>query len=171
MNYPQGGNGWQQMPPPNMPPQPYPGQPYLGQPYAPGYYVPPPPPKKKKTWLWILLALLTVILVAVVGGITFVVVTAKAHNREMTLTLAVTGTGSAGVWYTPDLTSKRVDLPWSAEITIPKSDSFELDVARTNRDAAITCTVRIDGREIVTNTLRPADSGGLLICKAELDNH
>ncbi|CRZ13473.1 hypothetical protein [Mycolicibacterium neworleansense] len=164
MNYPQGGS-WQHMPP-NMPPPPYPGQPY-----SPGYYAPPQPPKKKKTWLWILLAVLTVVVVAVGGGIAFVVVKSKAHNREMTLTLEVTGTGRAGVWYTPDLTVKQVDLPWSAEITIPESDSFELDVGRINRDAAITCTVSIGGREIVTNTLQPSDTLGILICKAELDSH
>lgn len=157
MSYPQSGN-WQQMPPP----------PYPGQPYGPGYYA--PPPKKKKTWLWVLLGLVTVVVVAVAGGIAFFVVKSRAHSREMTLTVQVTGTGSAGVWYTPDLTVNRVDLPWSAAITVPQSDSFELVVARAKRDAAMTCTVSIGSREIVTNTLQPADSAGLLICKAELNN-
>ncbi|OMC28494.1 hypothetical protein A5740_19810 [Mycobacterium sp. GA-1841] len=145
-------------------------QAYAGQHYPPAFppgYAPPAPPKKKKTWLWVLLANFAIVIVVVGGGFAFVVVKPNAHNREMTLTLEIAGTGSAGVWYTPDLTVKRVDLPWRTEITIPQSDSFELDVAPTNHDAAITCTVSIGGREVVTNTLQPADSGGLLTCKAE----
>ncbi|MUL83566.1 MULTISPECIES: hypothetical protein [unclassified Mycolicibacterium] len=166
MNYPQAGDGWQQMPPPIFSAQPQPGQPY-----APRHYPSATPPRKKKTWLWVLLAIVAVIVLAVGGGVAFFAVKSPAQDG-MTLTLKVTGTGSAGVWYTPDLSVKRVDLPWTEEITIPKSESFELDVAPVNHDAPVTCTVSIGGTDIVTNTSSPTGSGSaILICKAELGNH
>lgn len=170
MNYPQDGHVWPQMPPPNTPPQVYPGQPY-----APGYYAPPPPPKNSTAWVWVLLAILTVIVLAVGGGIAFVVFKSPAQDSpaehgDMTLTLEVTGTGSAAVWYTPDLTVRRVDLPWTEEVTIPKSDSFELDVNPVNRDATATCTVSVGGKAIATETWSPRGSdSAILMCKAELD--
>lgn len=178
MNFPQGGNGWQHMPPHNMAPQVYPGQPYP-QAYAPGYYAPSPPPKKSKAWLWVLLAILTVIVLGVGGYVGFVgfrspaspAQDSPAEHDQMTLTLEVTGTGTAGVWYTPDLTVRPVDLPWTEEVTIPKSDSFALNVNPVNRDATVTCKVSIDGKVVAVDTWSPTDSGLLLVCKAELGNH
>lgn len=147
MNYPQGGNGWQQMPPPNMPPQPYPGQPYLGQPYAPGYYVPPPPPKKKKTWLWVLLAILAVVVLAVAGLMLYV-------NR--TMTYEVTGTGAtATVVYSETRDSgerAEVPLPWTKKFTGTHS-VFNLQALPLNDDT-VTCKVTIGGRVIATDTQR-----------------
>lgn len=159
MNYPQGGNAWQQMPPPNMPLQPY-----AGQAYAPGYYVPPPPPKKKKTWLWVLLAILTVILVAVGGGITFVVVTA---NHSATVTYRVTGTGKdARVRYTApgdNTTSEDVQLPWTKELTFTgaTATALILDAFPAAPGDTVTCETSVNGKVITSNT---ASEGSQAVC-------
>ncbi|WP_166905460.1 MmpS family transport accessory protein [Mycobacterium sp. DL440] len=157
MNYPQGGNAWQQMPPPNMPPVPYPGPPF-----APGYYA--PPPKKKKTWLWILLALVTVIVVAVGGGIAFVVLTA---NHPATVTYHVTGTGkSAEVRYTvPGDNTAREDvrLPWTKELTFTgaTATALILDAFPATGGDTVTCETSVNGKVVTSNT---ASDGSQAVC-------
>lgn len=143
MNYPQGGNGWQQMPPPGVPPQPYPPGP-TGY-YAPGYYPPPAPPKKKKTWLWVLLALFTVIVLAVGGGIAFAL---HAIDRPVTLTYEVTGSGdSASIRYTVrglDDTKQEdaAGLPWTMDVTTERV--FQL-TAYPRPGETVECKVSADG--------------------------
>ncbi|MED5813165.1 MmpS family transport accessory protein [Mycolicibacterium sp. 050232] len=144
MNYPQGGNAWQQIPPPNMPPQPYPGQPY-----APGYYA-PPPPKKKKTWLWVLLALV-VVCILIYGGL-FAFARYQA-TRAVTVTYEVTGTGdTASVLYSVRdfdnvTTEESVDLPWSRDVEIvgglTKAFQFK---AQPKPGESVECKVTVNGK-------------------------
>lgn len=166
MNYPQGGNGRQQMPPPNVPPanmppqpyagQPYPGQPYTGQPYGPGYYAPtpaPPPKKKKKTWLWVPLAILAVVGLAVGGVFGF-----KYYdlNRTVTYTYEVTGTGATalvsyghnGVRVTE---ATEVPLPWTMTFEGTRRWDYQL-TANAPYGETVTCTVSINGTVVVTKT-------------------
>ncbi len=150
MNYPQGGNGWQQMPPPNMPPQVYPGQVYPGQPYAPGHYAPPPPPKKKKTWLWVLLAAVAVF-VLISGGL-FAFARYQA-SRAVTVTYEVTGTGdTASVLYSVRdfenvTTEEAVDLPWSRDVEIVDglTKAFRF-IAQPLPGESVECKVTVNGK-------------------------
>lgn len=155
MNYPQGGNGWQQMPPPNVPPQSpsYPAQQYPGQPYAPGYYAPPQPKKKRMIWLWVPLAILAVVGLAVGGVFGF-----KYYelNRTVTYTYEVTGTGdTALVSYGHDgggvTDATEVPLPWSKTFEGTRRSDFQL-TANAPYGETVTCTVSIDGAVVVTKT-------------------
>ncbi|MBU9765822.1 hypothetical protein FR943_18490 [Mycobacterium sp. TNTM28] len=145
MSYPQGGNGWQQMPPPNMAPQPFPGQPY-----GPGYY--PPPPKKKKTWLWVLLAIVTVIVVGIGGILAFVY---YDSSRVVTVTYEVAGTdGSATVMYSQGefgnlTTEEGVALPWRKDVELAPdaAKAFQLTV-QPEPGGSAECKVTLNGEVI-----------------------
>ncbi|MGV0770213.1 MmpS family transport accessory protein [Mycobacterium syngnathidarum] len=143
MNYPQSGNGWQQMPPPNMPPQPYPGQPYAPRPYA-------PPPAKKKTWLWVVLAIVVVIAL-VYGGL--LVFARYQASRAVTVTYEVTGTGDkASVLYSMRdfenvTTEQAVDLPWSKDVEIVDglTKAFQF-MAQPQPGENVECKVTVNGK-------------------------
>ncbi|WP_066898347.1 MmpS family transport accessory protein [Mycolicibacterium houstonense] len=167
MNYPQGGNGWQHMPPHNMAPQVYPGQPYP-QAYAPGYYA-PPPPKKSKAWLWVLLAILTVIVLGVGGYVAFVAVESK---RTWTVTYQVRGTGnSAAVRYSVrdgDTTREDVPLPWTKEVTFTPSKAYVLEVSPAANGEMVTCEVHVDGELVDSDTV--TGSGAKAVCSGFTPN-
>ncbi|MGV0815180.1 hypothetical protein ABQF34_24725 [Mycolicibacterium boenickei] len=166
MNYPQGGNGWQQIPPPNMPPQPYAGQPYPGQPYAPGYYA--PPPKKKMTWLWVLLALLVVVVLAVGGYVGF---RFYGKDRDVTLAYSVIGTGTAQVSYTGGSSVKDVELPWAETVTLPSPGSFQVIARPGDSSVIVACTVSMDGEVIETGVPQGATgSSRVAICQGIVEN-
>lgn len=160
MNQPYPGNGWQHLPPP----------PYYGQPYPPGPHPPPPPPpKKRKTWPWILLALAAVVALAAGGLIAVKLYT----NRDVTLTLEVTGTGSSAlVAYShgtdPPGDFVEVSLPWSSEGTGARDWLFDLIVQPTTASDTVTCRVTFDGMELAAET---STDGRTLTCTGLVPAH
>ncbi|GAB2643338.1 hypothetical protein GCM10027169_09120 [Gordonia jinhuaensis] len=133
-----------------------------------GYYPPPTPPKKRRKWPWILLAIFVVIFAgiascaALVGGAVNSV--DKESKKVVAVTYEVTGTSTDGtITYTAGNLDSAQDtnqqLPWTKTVDITglgKFVSLSATSAIDADNATITCTIKVGGKVISTQTAHGA---------------
>lgn len=81
----------------------------------------------------------------------------SAGGEEMTVVYEATGSGTATVRYS-DVSTARVAtddgvaLPWSVEVTGPKTDFLSFTVSGDADDQEVGCVLTVDGEEVSTDS-------------------
>lgn len=127
-----------------------------------GYYPPQQPPKKRKTWLWVLLGFFVIIILGFVGCTALVGGAVKSvsdeSERVVSVLYEVSGSGSASaITYTTQdvnvVQETDASLPWSKSVDISGLGKYvSLTASNSGDGGEITCSVKVDGKVIITNT-------------------